>query len=116
MRFPKIIILLLALMLAGCSVVSSLQPTATPTATPEPPTPTPIPAAAIVNGEIIPLVDFNASLQQLQAAQQETGKTATPEEQKQLVLDDLIAQTLLAQAAIESGHAVDDATLQARDG
>ncbi len=40
--------------------------------------------------------------------------TATPEEQKQLVLDDLIAQTLLAQAAIQAGHAVDDATLQAR--
>ena len=114
MRFLKIIIPLLALTLAGCSVVSSLQPTATPTATPEPPTPTPIPAVAIVNGEIIPLVDFNASLQQLQAAQQEIGKTTTPEEQKQLVLDDLIAQTLLAQAAIKSGHAVDDATLQVR--
>ncbi len=72
MRFPKFLFPLSAV-LAGCSVVSSLQPTATPTATPEPPTPTPVPAAAIVNGEIIPLVNYNASLQQLQAAQQETG-------------------------------------------
>ncbi|NTW08101.1 MAG: hypothetical protein HGA28_00850, partial [Anaerolineaceae bacterium] len=79
MRFQKFMLPLLALILAGCSVVSSLQPTATPTATPAPPTPTPVPAAAIVNGEVIPLEEFNASLQQLQAAQQETGVTATPE-------------------------------------
>jgi peptidyl-prolyl cis-trans isomerase C len=67
-----------------------------------------------VNGEVIPLEEFNASLQQLQAAHQETGVTATPEEQKQLVLDDLITQTLLAQAAIQAGHAVDESALQAR--
>jgi peptidyl-prolyl cis-trans isomerase C len=114
MRFQKFFLPLLALILAGCSVISSLQPTATPTATPAPPTPTPVPAAAIVNGEVIPLEEFNASLQQLQAAHQETGVTATPEEQKQLVLDDLIAQTLLAQAAIQAGHAVEDAALQTR--
>ncbi len=114
MRFQKILLPLFAFTLAGCSVVSSLQPTVTPTATPAPPTPTPIPAAAIVNGEIIPLADYNASLQQLQTAQTETGKTATPEEQKQLVLDDLVAQTLLAQAATQAGHMVDDAALQTR--
>jgi peptidyl-prolyl cis-trans isomerase C len=114
MRFQKLLIPLLTLTLAGCSVISSLQPTATPTATPEPPTPTPVPAAAIVNGEIIPSVDFNASLQQLQGAQQEAGKSATLEEQKQMVLDDLIAQALLAQAATHAGHVVDDTDLQSR--
>lgn len=114
MRFQIFILPLLALILSACSVVTSIQPTATPTATPAPPTPTPVPAAAIVNGEVIPLEEFNASLQQLQAAHQETGVTATPEEQKQLVLDDLITQTLLAQAAIQAGHAVDESALQAR--
>lgn len=114
MRFQIFILPLLALILSACSVVTSIQPTATPTATPAPPTPTSVPAAAIVNGEVIPLEEFNASLQQLQAAHQETGVTATAEEQKQLVLDDLITQTLLAQAAIQAGHAVDESALQAR--
>ena len=104
MRLSKILIPITAVLLAGCSAVAALQPTPTSTATPEPPTPTPVPAAAIVNGEIIPLSDYNASLQQLKAAQQEAGTTATPEEQQQMVLDDLIAQTLLAQAAVQAGH------------
>ena len=98
----------------GCSVISSFQPTATPTSTPPPPTPTPLPAAAVVNGEIIPLADYSASLQQLQEAEQQSGKTSTPEDQKKLVLDDLIAQTLLAQAAVKAGHTVDDTALQTR--
>jgi len=100
--------------LAGCSMFSSLQPTATPTPTPLPPTPTPLPAAAVVNGEIIPLADYSASLQQLQAAEQQSGNTSTPEEQKKLVLDDLVAQTLLAQAALRAGHTVEDNALQTR--
>ena len=114
MRLSKILIQITAVLLAGCSAVAALQPTPTSTATPEPPTPTPAPAAAIVNGEIIPLSDYNASLQQLKAAQQEAGTAATPEEQQQVVLDDLIAQTLLAQAAEQAGHSVDDAALQVR--
>ena len=100
--------------LAGCSMFSSLQPTATPTPTPLPPTPTPLPAAAVVNGEIIPLADYSASLQQLQAAEQQSGNTSTPEEQKKLVLDDLVAQTLLAQAALRAGHTMEDNALQTR--
>ena len=114
MRFSKILIPITAVLLAGCSAVAALQPTATPTATPEPPTPTPVPAAAVVNGEIIPLADYSASLQQLQAAQQEAGKPRPRKSQQQVVLDDLIAQTLLAQAAVKAGHRVDDAALQVR--
>jgi peptidyl-prolyl cis-trans isomerase C len=105
---------LLLILLTGCSVISSVQPTITPTPTPMPPTPTPVPAAAVVNGEIIPLADYSASLQQLQAAQNETGKSSTPDEQKKMVLDDLISQVLLAQAAEQEGHAIDDAALKAK--
>jgi peptidyl-prolyl cis-trans isomerase C len=105
---------LLLILLTGCSVISSVQPTITPTPMPMPPTPTPVPAAAVVNGEIIPLADYSASLQQLQAAQNETGKSSTPDEQKKMVLDDLISQVLLAQAAEQEGHAIDDGALKAK--
>ncbi len=107
-------VLLLALLLTGCKVISSFQPSATPTLTPEPPTPTPIPAAAVVNGERIPLDEYNASLKQVQEAQVELGIESTPEEQRQVVLDDLIGQTLLAQAAADAGLTLDDAALQAK--
>ena len=115
MRLSKILIPITVL-LTGCSVISSLQSTPTPAATPTPlpPTPSPIPSAATVNGEVIPLPEYQASLQQLQSAGQETGQSLTPEEQKTRVLDDLIAQTLLAQAAIQPGHITDDAALQTR--
>jgi peptidyl-prolyl cis-trans isomerase C len=114
MSLRRLLFPLLLIVLAGCSVISSLQPTATPTPTPLPPTPTPVPAAVVVNGEIIPLADYSASLQQLQAAEQQAGKVSTPEDQRKLVLDDLIAQTLLAQAAVKAGHKVDDTALQTR--
>lgn len=110
----RLLTLLLALLLAGCKVISSFEPSATPEPTPVPPTPTPIPAAAVVNGERIPLDEYTASLKQLQDAQTELGKDFTPEEQRQMVIDDLIAQTLLAQAAVEAGFTLDDAALQAK--
>lgn len=107
-------ILLLALLLAGCKVISSFEPSATPEPTPAPPTPTPIPAAAVVNGVRIPLEDYSASLKQLQDAQAELGIKAAPAEQSRMVLDDLIGQELLAQAALEAGQELDDAALQSR--
>ncbi len=113
-----ILALFIALLLTGCTVIASFQPTETPTPTPEPPTPTPIPAAAIVNGERIPLDEYTASLKQLQDAQAAIGTTSTPEPdaagQRRMVLDDLIGQTLLAQGAAEAGFAIDDSALQAK--
>ena len=81
--------------------------TATVTATLEP-------MALTVNGEGVLLAEYDAQLMQLQAADAELGKTRTPEEQRQLVLDELINQTLLAQAAVEGGFQLDDARLQKR--
>jgi parvulin-like peptidyl-prolyl isomerase len=57
---------------------------------------------------MITLSEYQAELARYKAA---TGKDPTPEEQKR-VLDDLIDQTLLAQAAAEKGFVVDDATLK----
>ncbi len=78
------------------------------------PTPTEGPLAAKVNGEGIPLAVFEASLKSYQAAQVELGQKSTPEDQHKAVLDDLVDQVLLAQAAAQAGHQVDDAALQDR--
>jgi len=85
------------------------QPTHTPTVTA-----TPEPVALIVNGEGIPRREFEASLLQLQQADQELGIQRSEEERIRLVANDLIEQTLLAQAARASGFAVDDAQLENR--
>jgi parvulin-like peptidyl-prolyl isomerase len=62
------------------------------------------------------LAVYEASLKNYQAAQVELGKKATPDpkQQQKVVLDDLIDQVLLAQAAAQAGQLVDDAALQAR--
>uniref|UniRef100_A0A7C4Q3N8 PpiC domain-containing protein n=1 Tax=Bellilinea caldifistulae TaxID=360411 RepID=A0A7C4Q3N8_9CHLR len=89
------------------------QPPARPTHTPTV-TATPEPVALIVNGEGIPRREFEASLLQLQQADQELGIQRSEEERIRLVVNDLIEQTLLAQAARASGFAVDDAQLENR--
>jgi peptidyl-prolyl cis-trans isomerase C len=87
-----------------------------PTETAPPPTltPTPVPLALRVNGEGVPLAEFQAGMTQIEAAVQTLGETLTPEEQRRRVLDDLIDTTLLAQAARAGGYQVDEADLQAR--
>ncbi len=112
----------MALLLGACSRVKPIQkplsivPTGTTpaqsslTASPSPtqPTPTPPALAARVNGAMITLTEYQAELARYKAA---TGKDPTPEDQKR-VLDDLVDQTLFAQAAAEKGFIVDDATLK----
>lgn len=71
---------------------------------------TPIPAALRVNGEAVPLDEFQASLVQLEQAQ----SNLDPAERRQRALDDLVDQTLLAQTAFENGFTLDDAALQQR--
>lgn len=87
----------------------SHQPSQTPTITV-----TPELVALIVNGEGIPRREFEASLLQLREADQELGIQRSDEERIQLVVNDLIEQTLLAQAARASGFRVDDAQLESR--
>ncbi len=80
------------------------------------PTPTEGPLAARVNGDGIPLAVFEASLKSYQAAQTELGQKSTPDPvvERKTVLDDLVNQMLLAQAAVQAGHPVDDAALRER--
>jgi parvulin-like peptidyl-prolyl isomerase len=105
------------ILLASCAPIANTSATDTPelpTPTQGPPTLTPVPAAASVNGEVIPLAEFQAELERYQAAQTGLGKTVSEVDAARVVLEDLIAQTLLAQGAAEAGFTLDDAALQAR--
>jgi peptidyl-prolyl cis-trans isomerase C len=83
---------------------NTLAPTATPAG----------PLAVKVNGEGIQLAEFDASLKQYQAAQEQAGINGSLADQQKVVLDDLIDQMLMAQAARESGNQIDDAAIEAR--
>ena len=113
------ILLSVMLLLAACrGVVETPTPVpATPlpaqptqTSTPFQPSPTPQPLAARVNGEAITLARYQAELARYQAA---VGtQLATEDEQR--VINDMVDQTLLAQAAAEAGFEVDAAAVQSR--
>lgn len=102
---------------AGGSGAVAAQPSPSlplPTETAAPPTATPEPLAALVNGEAISLREFQAELARYQAAQAALGRSPDEARARQAVLEDLIAQILLAQGAAEAGFQMDEAALQAR--
>jgi peptidyl-prolyl cis-trans isomerase C len=110
-------LLLLTFWLAACSLPSGTSSTPTPelpTSTPEPPTATPVPAAATVNGEVIPLVEYQAELARYKSALVVLGKTVSDADAANIVLEDMIAQVLLAQGARAAGLSVTEADLQSR--
>jgi peptidyl-prolyl cis-trans isomerase C len=107
--------------LAGCShpspavtpeLASLTPPPPAATATPLPltPTATPEPLAALVNGEGITQADYQAEQARYQAA---VGTQLATKDQQQ-VLNDLIDELLLAQAAQQAGFVIDDAMIQER--
>ena len=116
-----IVLTLILVILASCEQTT---PTATlpaesptpppPTFTPEPPTPTPLPLAVRINDGGILLSEYEAEVQRQQASDTALGQQSTPQEISQQVLDDLIGQTLLANAAYSAGFQLTDADLQAR--
>lgn len=98
----------------GNAAITASPSPAPSTETLPPPTETPIPLAAAVNGEPIPLDEFNAELERYKAAQAALGTSVSEEEARRIVLEDLVSQVLLAQGAAEAGFTVDDSVLQAR--
>ncbi|MBN1453329.1 MAG: peptidylprolyl isomerase [Anaerolineales bacterium] len=111
------LLLLLALSLSACASFTETPATATPalpTQTPIPPTPTPPPLAAIVNDEWITEEEFLAEVDRYRAAQGALENEVTADDVAQIVLDDLIAQALLAQAARADGFEITEADLKSR--
>ena len=106
-----LVVLALAFLISACELSRGPDPTPTPTPTP---TATPPPLAVSVNGEGIPLAEFDAELARYQKAQTDRGHTVSLETATQAVLADLIDATLLAQGAAAGGYSVEDAALQAR--
>ncbi|MFO7623826.1 MAG: peptidylprolyl isomerase [Anaerolineales bacterium] len=123
-RLNMILPVVILLTASGCRS-SAPVPTALPSNTPSspapviatpthlPPTQTLVPLAAQVNGEGITLQEYQAELDRYQTAVGEAGTNmATEEEQR--VLEDIIDQVLLAQAAAEAGFVVDQTALDNR--
>lgn len=109
--------LLFSLGLSACASFFGTLSTPTPlppTFTPVPPTPTPPPLAATVNGEWITQAELEAEVERYRAAQQALGKEVSVEEAARIVLDDLMAQVLLAQAARQEGFEITEADLNSR--
>jgi peptidyl-prolyl cis-trans isomerase C len=77
------------------------------------PTPTEASLAARVNDEGILLAEYEAELKRYQTGIEQLGEQFDPEMAKQEVIDDIVAQTLFAQAAAAQNYYVDEADLQA---
>jgi parvulin-like peptidyl-prolyl isomerase len=115
-----LVIGMIGLSISACGVIENIAtPTATPfnspiptiTQTSIPPTATPIPMAAIVNGVGITMDEYEAELNRYLSAfgtEIVTDQSGAGE----IVLEDLIIQTLLAQAAEENGFTVSGEILQ----
>ncbi len=87
----------------------------TSTAIPQTPSATPPPAAAIVNGERIPLAFFESEVQRYLIAQEASGQMIEDDAAaREVVLNDLIDQVLLAQGARAAGITITDAEVQTR--
>ncbi len=112
----SLILLILIFGLSACvsPLTSSTATPQPPTATPYPPTATPVPSAVSVNGEDVTLAEFKAELDRYQSAQTALGLTVTDEEANKVVLEDLIAQMLLSQAAREANFNLTESDLQSR--
>lgn len=121
---PVFWLLLCAFLLTACSqtfetppvVVDTQTPSpisATITPTPETPTATLQPAAAVVNGERIPLDWFERELERYLLAQEAiSNEFVNLEQARQVVIQDLIDQVLLAQGAQETGFSLSETDVQ----
>lgn len=108
-------ILIVVFWLSSCGPSGGPSPSLpAPTYTPSPPTATPEPLAALINGEPILLADFESELARYQSAFGiDLASTSTDKEQ---ILQVLVDQRLLAQAATTNGAKVSEASLDQKIG
>ncbi|PKN95432.1 MAG: hypothetical protein CVU44_01745 [Chloroflexi bacterium HGW-Chloroflexi-6] len=116
----KLPLILFIFLLAACSATPAgtlstpSPPAVIETSTVSPPTATSVPMAFTVNGDGLPLVEFEAELERYRQSQTALGREVSDEQARQTVLDDLISQFLLAQAAREAGFNLEESALQER--
>jgi peptidyl-prolyl cis-trans isomerase C len=117
--FALNLMFILALSLSACSSLfgTSTPPTQSlPTLTPVPATPTlpPPPLAAKVNGEWITADELDSEVERYLADQLALGNEVSLDQATPIVLEDIISQVLLAQAARAEGFEITEADLQSR--
>lgn len=105
-RYMLVLALAGGLLTVGCNAPTRVSPTI-PSGSPFPtgtPTATPRPLAARVNGEPIPLEEYQQEIARFEAAQTSLGlDLATMDNYERLVLDAMIDERLLSQAARSEG-------------
>jgi parvulin-like peptidyl-prolyl isomerase len=96
-------------------VISSEQEAQPPTPTPVPPTPTTEPLAAVVNGEKITLAEYERQIALYEVSMANAGQDPTTEggqkalaEARVWILDQMIDQILIKQAAAEAGITISE--------
>lgn len=98
-------------------ILATMTPTESPiptsTMTPFSPTATSIPMAVIVNGFGITLEEYEAELSRYLSAIEDIDSEVQPDPHS-IVLEDLIAQILLAQGAEDNGFVIDEEALKAK--
>jgi parvulin-like peptidyl-prolyl isomerase len=111
-----LIVLTFSLGISACAAFgnSSTPTPALPTTTPVPPTATPPPSVATVNGEYLTVTEFQAELERYKLSQNSLGVTVSEEDANKAVLEDMIAQTLLAQAARENNFTLTESDLKSK--
>lgn len=107
------ILLLLVLNFTSCRGNQPIEETR-PAVEENVPTPTEAPMAARVNGEGILLSDYEEELSRYQSAAEDAGMTFDQAAAKDAVINEMIDQMLLAQAAVQEGFSMSDAAFQAR--
>lgn len=106
-----LLVLLLASILTACGSVPADPPeTAAPASEAPTPTVTSIPMAVMVNGEGIPVAEFEAELTRYRAVHPE----ASLDQATSAVVDSFVAELLLSQGAEAAGFRLEDEALQAR--
>jgi peptidyl-prolyl cis-trans isomerase C len=105
--------LIITLVAASCKPGTTIDETP-PVIEASEPTPTEAPMAARVNSEGILLSDYEQELQRYQAAAENAGGGTIPFEPDSIVINELINQLLLSQAAAQEGFVLDDVSLQTR--
>jgi len=116
---PRFLTQLIIVLVFGLSACASFAPPSTPTpqlptATPVPPTATPPPSVATVDGEYITVAEFQAELARYKSAQTALGITVSEEDANKAVLEDMITQVMLSQAARAANFNLTEPDLKSR--